>query len=93
MKVTVHVYGPYQEIIEAKSLEMTLPEDALIEKALSELFSDYPDIGSTGSTSLAEFVKTANVTLNGKNIRHLNGIDTQLTDGDVIRLASAVAGG
>ena len=93
MKVTVHVYGPYQEIIEAKSLEMTLPEGAPIEKALSELFSDYPDIGSTDSTSLAEFVNTANVTVNGKNIRHLNGIDTQLTDGDVIRLASAVAGG
>ena len=64
-----------------------------IREVLSDLDARYPGIAAqilTGDGALHRFV---NVYLNDEDIRFLGGLDAQVSEGDVVAVLPAVAGG
>lgn len=82
-----------------KEISLIMPEGADIEQLLQVLQADYglpEEIKLSGSllslTSRGKLTGLA-VLLNGRNIKHLQGISTVLNDGAVISLFPPAAGG
>ena len=90
MEIECNFFGPLRETVGGKTVVREVASDAIIGDLLSKLVADYDldgvltEDGDLGSVT---------VTKNGTNVSHLDGLDTILEDGDVIRLAPPVVGG
>ncbi|WP_082682275.1 MoaD family protein [Haloferax profundi] len=91
--VTVQLYGPYREAIGTNSLSQKVSADATVELLLSELLSRFPSSSERKMSSPTDLVEQTYITVNKRNIEHLDGMDTVLNDEDVVRLSPPVAGG
>jgi len=68
-------------------------EGATIGDVLSDVVRSYPELGGqifTDDDSLHRFV---NVYLNDEDVRYLGGLSCEISDGDVLAILPAVAGG
>lgn len=90
MEIECNVFGPFREAVGEKTVVREVDPTATVGDLLSELVADYDldgvfsDDGGLGSVT---------VTKNGTNVAHLDGLETALDDGDVVRLAPPVVGG
>ena len=90
MQIECNFFGPYRDAVGEKTVVQDVKLDATVGDLLSELVAHYDldgvltDDGDLGSLT---------VTKNGTNVAHLDGLDTVLDDGDVVRLAPPVVGG
>ncbi|MCU4753863.1 MoaD/ThiS family protein [Halobacteria archaeon AArc-curdl1] len=96
MQLECVFFGPFREDVGDKTVIWDEDVDNVGE-LLRELEAAYPvlsgrllDSDGSGMGGLAE--KTV-VTKNKTDIRHLEGLDTPLEDGDVLRLVPSVYGG
>ncbi|WP_284013963.1 MoaD family protein [Halobaculum litoreum] len=93
IEVECRLFGPFREDagVDAVVRETTA---TTVGGLLRELERDYPALAgrlvdeAAGTTAGSTVVTKAK-----KNVRHLDGLDTPLTDGDVIRLVPSVYGG
>lgn len=92
MKVEFVSFGPLRDAVGEKTIRREVPEGANVSDVLDELATEFPDLAgrlfdegdlSTGVT----------VTVNGTNVRQLDGGETTLADGDVLRATPPVRGG
>ena len=67
-------------------------ESANIGELLTTLESSYPGIGDQLMED-GELRRFVNIYLNDEDIRFLDGMDTSLSDGDVLAILPALAGG
>lgn len=90
MEIECNFFGPLREAVGEKTVIREVDSDATVGDLLSGLVADHSldgvltDDGDLGSVT---------VTKNGTNVAHLDGLDTALDDGDVVRLAPPVVGG
>jgi molybdopterin synthase sulfur carrier subunit len=91
-KIVVHFLGPLRSIVRGeKVLEV---EAETLSDLLSKLALNYGDTFSgrifdkTGNLR-----KLINICVNGKDVRLLNSLNTQLKDGDEVSVFLAVSGG
>lgn len=90
MDIQCNFFGPLREAVGEKTVVREVEPGATVGDLLSELVTDYDldgvlsDDGDLGSVT---------VTKNGTNVSHLDGLDTDLDEGDVVRLAPPVVGG
>lgn len=90
MQIECNFFGPLRDAVGEKTIVREVEEGATVGDLLSELVAGhdldgvFTDDGDLGSVT---------VTVNGTNVSHLDGLDTVLEDGDVIRLAPPVVGG
>lgn len=61
--------------------------------ALETLVAQYPSIAERLFDSQGQVKSHINIFLNNEDIRFLNGLDTQVQDGDTVVLLPALAGG
>jgi len=93
MKVKVKFFALVRELAGTKELEVEGREGMRINDLLKELanilpekFRDYIFEGSEVSRSLI-------ILVNGKGISEMNGLETELKDGDEVALLPPVSGG
>ena len=67
-------------------------ESANVGELLTTLESSYPGIGNQLMED-GELRRFVNIYLNDEDIRFLDGMDTSLSDGDVLAILPALAGG
>ena len=89
--ITIHVPGPLREYC-AGAAELSIAAPT-VRAALADLersqFALYRNVcDETGAVR-----RHLNVFVNSDNVRDLNGVDTTLTQGDVLTILPAVSGG
>lgn len=91
--IECHFFGPLREAVGTKTVERAIEPDETVLAVVDDLVADYPDLTDGLLDDDGSIHDAVNVTLNKENINHLNGPETTLEDGDVLRFASAVIGG
>lgn len=89
--VTVKVFGGLRESLGASSLDITLPPRATIRSLLAVMEADRPELVGKLKSGISDGY--LNVLVNGRNIRFLDDLDTQLHQGDSVALLPPVGGG
>lgn len=92
MAVTCALFGPLRDAAGRKHVEVPADPPSTVIEVVRALAVAYPQVeehlfGGDGR------LRSINVTLNGDHIEHLDGLETAVADGDVIRLAPPVTGG
>jgi molybdopterin converting factor small subunit len=82
-------FGPLRESVGEKTVEVSLPEGATVRDLLDRVAEEY-DLAFFEDSDLRG---DRTVTVDGKDIRHLDGPATTLADGATVRLTTAVYGG
>lgn len=90
MSVEVRVPSMLQKFTEGqKSVQL---ESANVGELLASLEDSYPGIGNQ-LLEQGELRRFVNIFLNDEDIRFLDGLETSLSDGDVLAILPALAGG
>lgn len=92
MEVTFVAFGPVREAVGEKEVSRDVSEGATVGDFLSDLAGEFPDL-ETQLFENGELRDEINVTRGDKHVAHLDGLDTPLSDGDVVRAAPPVKGG
>jgi molybdopterin converting factor small subunit len=66
---------------------------ATVSEVLADLFSNRPQLGDRVTTDDGAISTFVNVYVNDKDIRLLDGVDTPVSEDDVVILLPAMAGG
>jgi molybdopterin synthase sulfur carrier subunit len=93
MNIELRCFGPVREAVGAKVAERELAEGATVGDLLSDLIDEAPELEGTLLDGTGEVSDSINVTVEGRNVRQLDGAATTLSDGDVVRIAPPVVGG
>jgi molybdopterin synthase sulfur carrier subunit len=93
MNVELRCFGPVREAVGAKTAERELADGATVGDLLAELTTEAPELEGQLLDESGEVGGSINVTVEGRNVRQLDGAATTLTDGDVVRIAPPVVGG
>lgn len=92
MEVEFVSFGPVREAVGEKTIRREFPEGATVSDVLDELATEFPELAERlfDESGLSSGVT---VTVNGTNVKQLDGGETRLADGDVLRAAPPVRGG
>lgn len=90
MNVECVFFGPLREAVGEKTVVRDTDAET-VGDLLAELEAAHPEMQSLVEDG--ELVSGLAVTLNTRHVRHLDGLDTGLAEGDVLRLTPAVYGG
>lgn len=92
MEVTVDTFGPFREVVGAKSVTVALGEDATVGDALAAVVDEAPDLGERLFEG-EELAGSVVVTHDGESIAHADGLETSVADGDTLRVTEQIVGG
>lgn len=91
MSITVRIPGPLRRYTQdADKVEVT-PGD--LNSVIRELEALFPGIKERMLDEAGEMRYFVNVYLNGEDVRFLEGLSTEIGDGDELSIVPAVAGG
>lgn len=94
MQVECKFFGPFRDEVEVERVDWELSADATVGDLLRDVEATYPVL--EGRLVDEEAESTAGqtvVSVNEKNVRHIEGLETDLAEGDVVRLVPSVYGG
>lgn len=83
-------FGPLREAVGQKTVRREAPPT--VGELLAELEAEYPDLAGTLVDDAGPAGDIA-ITVNQTHLQHLDGLATDLADGDVVRLTPAIHGG
>jgi molybdopterin synthase sulfur carrier subunit len=91
MEFTLRFFANFREIVGQKTIVREYEEVSTIGDVLAELKSEYPDLELYHEDgSLREYIT---VMRDGKDVVHIDGLDTELEGGETLSLFPPVAGG
>lgn len=90
MDVECVFFGPLREAVGEKTV-VRETDAVTVGDLLARLEADYPEMQALREGD--ELASGIAVTLNKKHVQHLDGLDTRLSEGDVLRLTPAIHGG
>ena len=64
-----------------------------VSEALNELTAQYPAIATHIFTETGELRSFVNLFLNEEDVRHLQGVETEIKEGDRLMIIPSIAGG
>lgn len=91
MNVTCDLYGPFEETAGRDSVEYELSDGSTVHDLLAELLDEFPALEI--SLDDEDWRNSTQITRNKTHINHEDGLDTKLSDDDVVRIFSPVTGG
>jgi molybdopterin synthase sulfur carrier subunit len=87
--VELRFFANFREAVGQKSLEREYPDGTTVGEVLSDLVEEYDlDVFEDG-----DLRTQLSVMKNGKDVVHIDGVDTRLDDGDTLSVFPPVAGG
>lgn len=98
MKPTSHVtvvrlYAFLRELAGERDIEVALPDSATIHDLISRLVELRPVLAERLLDEDDNIPRFANIFVNGRDIRDLNGLDTPVIPDDEVTILPPVAGG
>lgn len=90
MNVECVCFGPVRDAVGEKRFDVALADGATVDDLLDAVVERGGDVTFRDADGL---LGDRTVTVNKRDVRHEDGLDTVLTDGDVVRLTGAVYGG
>ncbi|OPY86637.1 MAG: Sulfur carrier protein CysO [Syntrophaceae bacterium PtaU1.Bin231] len=92
MNVTVRAFADFREILGCRK-EVAVSAGSTVGTLLEMLARTHPGLEGGLFGPAGQLQPLVNALVNGRNIQFLDGLDTPLTEGDVVSLFSPVAGG
>ena len=93
MQLECRFFGPFRDATGEKTVHFE-PDGETIGDLLADLESTYPGLeGELMADDGTGLAGDTVVSLNKRNVTHIDGLETELEDGDVIRLVPSVYGG
>ncbi|GAB7388309.1 hypothetical protein BSNK01_21460 [Bacillaceae bacterium] len=89
----VKLFATFREIVQNKTLDIPYRENMTIRELLDQLIQSYPLLNEEIYTGERELKPHVQIFINGKNIRHADGLETRFQADDEIALFPPVAGG
>lgn len=93
MRVECNFFGPLRGAVGAKTVEREVSEDATVTDLAAALADEFEELRGTVLREDGGLADGINVTVDGRNVRQLEGGSTPLSDGDTVRFAPPVVGG
>lgn len=90
MHLELRFFANFREAVGTKTVERDVGDGATVGEVLAALEADYDDLDLLEDGDLREHI---NVLRNGREVLHMEGIDTVLEDGDTLSIFPPVAGG
>lgn len=88
---TLSIPSPLRSYTEgARSIDL---QSADVGGAVQELVTRYPSLDAHLFTEDGNLRPYVNLFLNGEDVRHLQGLETELTEEDKLRIIPSIAGG
>jgi molybdopterin synthase sulfur carrier subunit len=92
MKLELRFFATFREVVGTKTIEREFPDGSAVGDVLRALEDEYE--GFAGQILENGTVRDqVNVLRNGREIVHLDGMETDLEDGDTVSVFPPVAGG
>lgn len=91
MQVECVFFGPLREAVGEKTV-VRETDAATVGALLADLEAAYPELADDLLAD-GELDPSVAVTVNEEHVQYLDGLDSALSDGDVVRLTTAVYGG
>ncbi|WP_458205878.1 ubiquitin-like small modifier protein 1 [Haladaptatus sp. NG-SE-30] len=89
MELTLRFFANFREAVGQKTLEREYPDDTTVGEVLESLTEEYGlDLFEDG-----EMRPQLSIMRNGKDVVHIDGRETSLSDGDRLSIFPPVAGG
>ncbi|MGM0604354.1 MAG: ubiquitin-like small modifier protein 1 [Halobacteriota archaeon] len=92
MQLTLRFFATFREIAGQKVVEGTYDDDTDVGALLASIESAYPDMEGM-LVENGDLKPQINVLKNGREVLHMDGMDTELQDGDTVSIFPPVAGG
>ncbi len=98
MKPTSHVtvvrlYASLRELAGERDIDVALPDDPIIRDLLRRLVELRPGLSHRLLDEDGNIPRFVNVFVNGRDIRHLGGLDTPVMPDDEVTILPPAAGG
>jgi MoaD family protein len=93
MEYEIKLFAGLRTAAGAKSVKITGPDRLFVGDMLKILTENHPNLKALVWSEDGKFSGSVLVLINGKDIRHLSGLDTQVSPGDKIDIFPPVSGG
>lgn len=94
MNVECRLFGPFRDDVGGEHVGGEYAAGTAAGDLLRELEAEYDELdGRLVDEEAGTTAGATVVTLNEKNVTHIDGLDTELTDGDTVRIVPSVYGG
>jgi molybdopterin synthase sulfur carrier subunit len=90
MELELRFFANFREAVGQKSISREFDDDTRAGDVLEALSEEYPDMTLFENGELREFLT---ILRNGQDIEHLDGLETDLDQGDELSVFPPVAGG
>lgn len=91
MKLTLRFFANFRETVGQKTIDREYDGVSTVGEMIQALSEEYPDMDLfEADGSLREFIT---VLKDGKDVTHIDGLETELEDGDTVSVFPPVAGG
>jgi molybdopterin synthase sulfur carrier subunit len=92
MSVEIRLFGTIREAVGERTLEKNY-NSCTIQEVIDILIEEYPELEGEVIDENGLIPESVNIMVNTKNIQYIDGIETRVTDGDNISVATAITGG
>ncbi len=92
MNLELRLFATFREAVGKKTIHREYPDDATVKEVLESLESEFEDLEGRFFEN-GDIKPQINVLKNGREILHLEGLETEVTEGDTISIFPPVAGG
>lgn len=92
MRLTLKFFATFREAVGSKTVEREFEDGATVRSVLRSLESEFDGLADRLLDG-GDLKPQINVLLNGREVLHMNGAETTLTDGDTLSVFPPVAGG
>jgi len=90
MEIAFRFFATFREAVGERTIERSFDEGTRVGDVLHALEAEFPDLELFEDGTLREYLS---IMKNGRDVTHLEGLDTPLADGDTVSVFPPVAGG
>ena len=93
VELELRFFATFREAVGRKTLERSFAADATVGDVLTALEEEYPELAGELLDEDGELRPQLSVLKNGREVVHIDGLETELADGDRVSVFPPVAGG
>jgi len=93
MHLELRFFATFRAVVGQKELDREFPDGATVGDVLAALEADYRDLEQQLLDEEGEIRPQLSVLKNGREVVHMQGAETHLSDGDSLSIFPPVAGG
>ena len=93
MNLELRFFATFREAVGEKTRYREYPDGTPVGEVLADLEADYPDLEGNLLDEEGAIRDMLSILKNGRDVAHIDGTDTTLSEGDTLSIFPPVAGG